>query len=154
MRKHCSSFLRLVLLLVPAVVLVAQTDHTNAFTGTWKLNVAKSKFTSGPPPQSATITIAPDGTFTMDGVDQKGEPNKWSHPWSVDKEVPLEGIENGTVISKLQGRTAEDTMKIGGKTVQTVHAALSPDGRTIKATIDGTDKQGGHVHNVEVYDKQ
>ena len=51
------------------LVLIAQTDHTNPFTETWKLNIAKSKFTSGPAPQSTTVTMAPDGTFTMEGID-------------------------------------------------------------------------------------
>jgi len=154
MRKHIPSFSWLVLLFVPAAVLVAQTDHTNAFTGTWKLNVAKSKFSPGPGPQSATVTIASDGTFTLEGVSPQGKPMKWSHPWSVDKEVPVDGIENGTIISKLQGRMADDTMKIGGKTVQTVHAVVSPDEKIITATINATDQQGRRVHSVEVYEKQ
>jgi hypothetical protein len=154
MRNPVRSYSRLVLLLVPAIILIGQTDRTDAFTGTWKLNVAKSKFSSGAAPQSATVTVAPDGTFTMEGVNEKGKPVKWSHAPSVDKEVPVDGIENGTIISKLQGRTVEETMKVGGKTVQTVHAVLSPDGKTIRATIDGTDNQGRHRHGVEVYDKQ
>ena len=41
--KKCPlHFARLVLLFVFAVVLFGQTDHTTAFTGTWKLNGAKS----------------------------------------------------------------------------------------------------------------
>jgi hypothetical protein len=153
MTKRLVYVLQLALLFASALVLMAQADHTNAFTGTWKLNVEKSKF-SGPVPQSSTVTIAPDGTFTFEAVDQKGEPHKWSHAWSVGKEVPIDGIENGTIISKLQGRTADDVMKVGGKTVQKVHAVLSPDGKTITATIDGTDPQGRSVHDVEVYEKQ
>lgn len=154
MRKHLPSFSRLVLLFVPAAILVAQMDHTNAFTGTWKLNVAKSKFSPGPAPQSSMVTMAPDGTFTMEGVDSQGKPFKLSHPWSVNKEVPVDGIENATIITKLQGRTMDDTMKSGGKTVQTVHAVLSPDRRTSTATIDATDEQGRHIHNVVIYEKQ
>jgi len=153
MTKHLADISRLTLLFAVAFVLIAQADHTNAFTGTWKLNVEKSKFI-GPAPQSATVTIAPDGSFTFEGVDQKGQPHKWSHAWSVDKEVPVDGIDNGTIMTKLQGHTADDVMKIGGKTVQKVHAVLSPDGKTITATIDATDPQGRSVHNVEVYDKQ
>jgi hypothetical protein len=38
----------------------AQTAQNDRFVGTWKLNVAKSKFSPGPPPKSATVTIAPD----------------------------------------------------------------------------------------------
>src|SRR5947209_17351512 len=108
MRNYVPLFSRLALLFVSAVTLIAQADHTNAFTGTWKLNVAKSKFSQGPGPQSVTVTIAPDGTFTLDGVSPQGKPIKWSHPWSVEKEVPVDGIENGTIITKLQGHMADD----------------------------------------------
>jgi hypothetical protein len=154
MRRSFRLFSRLVLLLVPAILLIAQSGRPDAFTGTWKLNLAKSKFSSGAGPQSATITVTPDGTFTMEEVNEKGKPMKWSHASSVDKEVPIDGIENGTMISKVQGSTLNETMKVAGKTVQTVHAVLSPDGKTIRATIDGTDNQGRHRHSVEVYDKQ
>ncbi len=51
MRKPLPSISRLVLLVVPVAALIAQTDHTNAFTGTWKLNVAKSKFSRNGPTQ-------------------------------------------------------------------------------------------------------
>src|SRR5215470_7266232 len=37
----------------------------DAQTGTWKLNVAKSNYKGGTPPQSSTVTITPDG---KDGV--------------------------------------------------------------------------------------
>ena len=145
---------QLVLVFASAVAFTAPMDHTSAFTGIWKLNVAKSKFNPGPGPQSATVTIAPDGAFTFEGVSPQGKPNKWSHAWSVDKEVPVDGIENATIITKLQGRTADDTMKISGKTVETVHAVVSQDGKTFTATIHATDQQGRPVHNVEVYDNQ
>src|SRR5690349_14840648 len=111
MRKQLLPFSRLVLLLVPALLLVAQADHSSGFTGTWMLNVAKSKFNPGPAPQSGTVTIA-NGTFKFEGVGPDGKSNKWSHPWPVDKEVPIDGMEKGTVISKLKGRTMDDTYKV------------------------------------------
>jgi hypothetical protein len=45
------------LLMLCALALVAAD---NPFVGTWKLNVAKSKFSPGPPPQSQTVTIGAD----------------------------------------------------------------------------------------------
>jgi hypothetical protein len=154
MRKPIHHISRLVLLFVSAVVFVAQTNHSTPFTGTWKMNLAKSKFSPGPPPQSQTVTIAPDGTFTVERVDAQGKSYKTSHPWSGGAEVPVEGVENETMISKIQGHTADDTWKIRGKTIQTVHAVVSPDGRTITATIQATDNQGRPVHNVVILDKQ
>jgi hypothetical protein len=154
MRKHFRSFSRLTLLLVPAIALIAQADHETAFTGTWKLNVAKSKFTpQAAAPQSATVTIA-DGTLRFEGIKPDGTSTKWSHPWPTDKEVPIDGMENGTIVSKLHGRTMDDTYKLGGKTFQTAHSVLSPDGKTVTVTIDSTDEQGRHMHAVEIWDKQ
>ena len=83
-----------------------------------------------------------------------GTPMKWSHRWSGGKEVPVDGIESGTIITKVQGRVADDTMKVGGKTVETVHAVVSQDGKTVTATVDGTDMQGRPMHHVEVFEKQ
>lgn len=105
MIKRLPSFSPLVLSFVPAVLLVAQADHANPFTGTWKLNVAKSKFSPGPVPKSANVTIAAYDTFTFEGVGPDGKTMKWSHPSSIDKEVPIDGIEKGTIITKLQGLT-------------------------------------------------
>ncbi len=100
-KKYPLHFARLVLLFVSAVVLFAQTDHVTAFTGTWKLNGAKSTFNPGPAPKSVTVTNAPDGTFQVESVDGQGKTMKWSHAWSGGAEVPIDGIENAT--SPLEG---------------------------------------------------
>jgi len=57
MRKHLPLFLRLALLLAFAFNVVAQTEHITPFTGTWKLNLAKSRFNPGPPFRSFTLTF-------------------------------------------------------------------------------------------------
>jgi hypothetical protein len=131
-------------------------EHTNAFTGTWKLNLAKSKISPGPPPQSAMITFAPDGTTTLEIVNDQGKAYHWSYPWSGGKEVPVtgEGMENTVTISRIQGRTKDNIAKTKGKIIRTSHDVVSPDGRTFTATIDTTDEQGHSVHSVEVYEKQ
>jgi hypothetical protein len=156
MKKRLASLLRLVLWLVPVVVLVAQANYNNVFTGTWKANVAQSHYSPGPPPKSTTLTFAPDGVCTLEVVDEKGKEYKYSMPWSTDgKEVPAPGMGEGTTISsKVQGHTMNVTMKAGGKIVQTIHAVASPDGRTHKGVIDAKDEQGHSVHDVVVFEKQ
>jgi hypothetical protein len=157
MRKHLPHGSRLALVFVSAVVLVAQQmEHTNAFTGTWKLNVAKSKISPGPLPQSITITFAPDGTTTLEIVNDKGKTYHRSFPWSGGKEVPFtgEGVENTVMISSIQGRTKDNILKTNGKVVLTSRDVVSPDGRTLTMTFDTTDEQGRSVHGVEVYEKQ
>lgn len=148
-------FARLVLLLVSGVILFGQTDHTTAFTGTWKLNSAKSTFDPGPAPKSVTVTNAPDGTFKTESVDARGKPIKWSHAWSGGVDVPIDGIDNASILSKVQSHTLDEIMKIGGKTAETVHAVVSPNGRTMTTTVDATtDHPGGPMHNVLILEKQ
>jgi hypothetical protein len=40
------------------VLLTATAMAADMIVGTWKLNVAKSKYSPGPPPQSAMVKIA------------------------------------------------------------------------------------------------
>ena len=55
---------------------LAQNDPA---IGTWKLNLAKSTYSPGPPPRSQTITTQAEGQghkFTVEGVDAQGNPLK------------------------------------------------------------------------------
>ena len=80
------------------------SGHTTAFTGTWKLNLSKSKFDPGPPFKSFTLIFTPEGVRHLDLV-TAGGPFKASLPWSDGKEVTpaAEGMENVRVISKIHG---------------------------------------------------
>jgi hypothetical protein len=99
-RKHLPLFSRLGLLSGAVIVLVAQTEHITPFTGTWKLNLAKSNFNPGPPFKSFTITFTPDGTRHLELVGADGQPIKVLLPWSDGKKVHVTGTENATAISK------------------------------------------------------
>jgi hypothetical protein len=103
-----------------------------------------------------TWTLTPDGTSTVEIIDDKGKPHKSSPPWSGGKEVSVtgEGIENMTIITSIQGRTLEETGKVKGTVIQTIHTVLSPDGRTLTTTDDATDEQGRPVHGVLLSEKQ
>jgi hypothetical protein len=155
MKTNLSHLLSVLLLFVCGATLVAQTDHITPFTGTWKMNGAKSKFSPGPAPKTITVTNAPDGTFTAESLDDQGRRTQWSHRWSGGTEVDINGIENATMISKVRGHTVDETIKIAGKTVETVHAVVSPNGRNMTTTIDGTkDYRGQPMHDVLFLEKQ
>jgi hypothetical protein len=74
-------------------------------------------------------------------------------PWG-GKEVPIDGIENGVSISTIRGHVLDAQTKIGGKTVTTVHAVVSPDGRTLTVTLDAIDEQGRPTQGVAIYERQ
>ena len=69
--------------------------QTNPFLGTWKLNVAKSKFEPGPAPKSLTRTIVADGggaKYPIEGVTADGKPISYSFSTKYDnKDTPVSG---------------------------------------------------------------
>jgi hypothetical protein len=154
MRKYVHQTLLLATLLASALILAAQTDQgNNPFVGRWQLNVAKSKFSPGPPPKSETVTIAPDGKVTVEGVDPQDKSFQWSYTRSGDAAVPIEGMENATVMEKMSGNTVDHTWKVGGGNT-TGHGVVSKDGRTMTYTQNGTDHESHRVHNVIIFEKQ
>ena len=66
------------------------------FVGTWQLNVAKSKFNPGPPPQSQTRTWDASGMVTAKGVGATGKAFSYGYTIKGDgKESPtMGGIPN------------------------------------------------------------
>ena len=153
--KYILKALLAIVTFVSVISLSAQENHTTPFTGTWKLNKAKSKFSPGSAPKSVTITNALDGFFTATSVDAQDRQVTWSHPWSDGKEVPINGMENATMLSKIRGNTLNETMRIAGVIAETVHVVVSPDGRTMTTTIHAlANHPMGSMHGVLVLEKQ
>lgn len=154
MNKHLCPVSRLLLLLVPAVVLVAQTQHINVFTGTWKLNNAPSTLSSGASPQSITLRLKEEGKTTVSEIDNQRKLFEWSYPWSDGQEVLAQGIKNATVTQTIRGRTCDVVLKQAGKPVTAIHAVVSADGKTQTRTITNTGQRGYRTQYTEVYNKQ
>ena len=130
----------------------AQSRQADPFTGTWKLDIAKSKFQPGPAPKNETVTVALDGKTTIAGVDQNGNANSWSFTPSGDAAVPIEGRENSTVSHKRTGNVVEDTWNFDGEKIKG-RGVISNSGKTVTYTQTGTDKEGHQIHNVRVYER-
>ena len=79
-------------LAVASLLLAAQT---NSMVGTWKLNVADSKFSSAAPPKSATRTVEAqtDGlSVSYEFVASDGSITKYSYTANFDaKDYPISG---------------------------------------------------------------
>lgn len=134
----------------------SQSDHSTAFTGAWKLNLAKSKFSPGPPFVSFMLTFTSDGVRHLDLVGAGGTPFKASLPWSDGKEVtPIGGgTETIRVVSKIHGRKVTDTWRRGGVIIEVVHGRVSADGKTLTMDVRGPIPEGGKFHNRVVFDRQ
>ena len=143
-----------------AGIVRVSAQASDARIGTWKLNVAKSKYSPGPAPQSNTLKIEASGQgekVTTEGVNATGTPTMTQYTANFDgKDYPLTGSQNADKVSlkRIDARTTERTDKKGDKVVQTVTRVVSQDGKTMTVTEKGTNAQGQAVDNVVVYEKQ
>jgi len=142
----------------PVTSLSAQAADPTS--GTWELNLAKSKFSPGPPPKSQTRTYEVTGEdvkFTAKGINAEGKPILVEYTAKYDgKDYPVTGSKDFDAISlrRVDVVTAEGTSKKAGKVVQTSKRVVSKDGKTLTLTVKGTNAKGQAVNNVSVYDKR
>src|SRR6266436_5965307 len=147
-----------VVLGVGFVSVSAQT--TDPRMGTWKLNVAKSQFSPGPPPQSLTVKVEPSGQgekVTAEFVNADGTRTTTQYTANFDgKDYPLTGsrIADTVSLKRIDARTTVRTDKKGGKVAQTLRRVVSQDGKTMTVTTKGTNAEGQAVNNVAVFNKQ
>lgn len=132
-----------------------QNSGDEAFNGTWKLNVAKSKFSPGPAPKSATVTIGPEGKVVYQAESAEGQTISWSTEMKYDgTAAPITGMENSTVTGKrIDDRTVEHVWKMPDST-STGRAVLSKDGKSMIYTMTGTTADGKPIHDRELWEKQ
>jgi hypothetical protein len=142
---------KLLLFALAIAVVVAAAD--DLFVGTWKLNLAKSKFSPGPPPKSLTVTIDPGGKVSVQEVTADGKELAWGYTTSGDTPATITGMENSTVVEKRTERTVNHTWNMGGSPM-TGHGVLSKNGKVMTYTLKGKNEKGEAISNVEVYDKQ
>jgi hypothetical protein len=130
-----------------------QAAQNDRFVGTWKLNVPKSKFNPGPPPQGETVTIAPDKVSVQE-VMADGKTQNWSYTPSPGSTATITGLENSSVTEKkVNDHTMEHTWKMGNATMQG-RGVLSKNGKKMTYTLTGTNQEGKPLHNVLIFEKQ
>ena len=144
-----------------AILLCATANRLpaqNSAAGTWKLNVAKSKYIPGPPPKSMTRTVQSEGDkvkYTFQGVAADGSPISYSFTVAYDgKDYPITGVAPGGAdtisIAKSGSGSNEATLKKSGHPVLISKVKMS-DGKV--TTITQTSPQGS-INNTLVYEKQ
>ena len=161
-QKSLGVSLATVLLALAAIVatttVTAAADH---WLGTWKLNLARSKY--NPPelaPKSQTvIREAVEGGMKLvsDGIDAQGKPTHNEYTAKFDnKDYPWKGQVNADSISliRLDEEYYESTWKLKGEVTITAQTVVSRDGKTLTTNQFGKDAQGRTVANMTVYDKQ
>jgi hypothetical protein len=146
--------------MVSALVLGSIAQAADNQVGTWKLNVAKSKYSPGPPPKEGTLIVEaiPNGLkITVEGTNAEDKPVHMEFAPKYDgKDVPATGMPGADTISmkKIDDYTVESVSKKEGKPLITTRTVVSKDGKTRTTTQKGTNAKGEKVNNTIVYDKQ
>lgn len=132
----------------------------DAALGTWKLNVARSKYSPGPAPRGGNITFEASGDAvkrTGEQIAADGRKSSLSYTVKMDgKFYPVTGSDlyDEISIKKIDDHNAEASMKRAGKVAVNANRQISRDGKVMTITITGTNTKGERINNVIVYDKQ
>ena len=128
--------------------------------GTWKLNMAKSKFSPAAPVKSlSSVREAADGglKMTTTGEQADGTAINASYTAKYDgNETPVTGAPYNTIsVKQVNANTLTFTQKKkDGKYSVTGRSVVSKDGKTMTSTIKGTNADGKAYSATMVWDKQ
>jgi len=146
-----------------AVSVPVAAQAQDAWIGTWKLNLAKSKYDPAnlaPKSQTLKQDAVAGGGFkgTTDGVDAQGKPTHTEQATMFDgKASKIKGAPDANttrVYKRIDNRTYEYVQRVGGKLTTTARTVVAADGKTRTITTTGKDAQGRTINNVAFYDRQ
>jgi len=146
------------LALVVSVSVRAQTA-SNPVLGTWKLNLAKSKFDPGPVPKGDTrmYEATPDGTkITVHTQTASGE-TRWETTFKPDgKPHPIIGnpYVDAIAVRPVSDLASKGDLMRSGKIVGHYSRTLSKDHNTLSLDETLTTAGGTMEHDIEVFDRQ
>lgn len=151
-----------VLVVVTAIaVAVLSGQGENLQVGTWKMNIAKSKFSTGTGFKSATSRIepVPGGVkHTVDSVYADGTTRKYAYTTTYDgKDVAVTGNSpygDTTALTRIDANTTRTVYKNKGKVTVIQMSVVSADGKTRTVTTKGTNPAGQAVDNLSFYERE
>ena len=155
--KHAIIFAALTVAFATPRAARAQSDPR---IGTWALNVAKSKYSPGPPPTKETRTYTKKGdtlSVSVESVDQQGHQVTLKYAAVENgKDYPLTGLPGGNAIAmtRVNDHTFEADTKKDGKVIGTTQGEISKDGRAMILIFRSVSSSGQPVTNVALYEKK
>jgi hypothetical protein len=125
--------------------------------GSWRLNVAKSKYSPGPPLRSETrvYTKGADGVKgIVSRVYGDGRSERFEYLANFGKDIMVTGIEqyDSVTLRKVDDLTSDAVLSHAGIVYGVARRVIAPDGKTMTITFDRRSSETP-VHNVAVYDK-
>lgn len=153
--------IRTTALIAVAITTVAAFGADNTL-GTWKVDVAKSKYTPAPMPiKSLNVTReASDGGVKQTTTGERTDGTKIDASYTAKydgKEVPVSGNSQYDTIAITQvnaNTLTDERKKTGGKYKATGRTVVSNGGKTMTSTTKGTNADGKAFTQVLVLDKQ
>ncbi|MCU1244029.1 MAG: hypothetical protein JWO71_4755 [Candidatus Acidoferrum typicum] len=130
--------------------------------GTWKLNVAKSKYSPGPAPKSMTRTVESAGDkvkYTFEGVAADGSKIAYTFTVAFDgRDYPINGSgapggADAIAIKKTNSGAYEAILKKAGKPILISRVQVSKDSNSTTISQSSADGKGA-TDNQMVFDKQ
>ena len=147
------------LIVLAAVLFASPAFAADPVVGTWKLNVAKSKFTAGAALTAGTrVYTESNGLYTLDqkltGTDGKEKSNRVKYRDGKDERQATAGAADTTHAKKIDANTWDFDLKKDGKVVGHVHRVVSADGKTLTVHNTGMQLSGAEGDETLVFDKQ
>ena len=133
--------------MLAALLFAGTAFAADPIVGSWKLNVAKSKFPAGQEVKSSSRTYTEaNGVYTLDqkltGADGK------------EMKQDTGGPVDATHAKKIDANTWDFELKKGDKVVGHVHRVVSADGKTLTVHNSGMMLSGMKGDQTLVFDKQ
>jgi hypothetical protein len=126
--------------------------------GTWRLNVAKSKYSPGPPMRDETrvYTRGPQGiagVVTRTYAD--GHVERYEYVANFGREYMVTGnpAYDAVTLKRIDENESEAVLSHAGTVYGVARRLISPDGKTMTIRFDRKNADVP-VHNVAIYDRQ
>jgi hypothetical protein len=142
-----------------AVFFASHAFAADPVLGTWKLDVAKSKFSAGAVLTAGTrVYTEANGLYTLDqkltGADGKEMSNRVQYRDGKEEKQATGGSADTTLAKKIDANTWDFDLKKDGKVVGHVHRVVSADGKTLTVHNTGVQLSGVKGDETLVFDKQ
>ena len=135
---------------------LATAQGTDRLAGTWRLNVAQSKYAAAPPKSQTTTLHAVDGGIheVVERVNADGTTTRWDVVVKYDgRDVPVKGdpSRDTVAMTKVDQNTVDVVNKKAGAVVSRMRIVVAHDGRSRTNTVMDP---SGKTTNVMVFDRR
>jgi len=150
--------------LIAAILLCTAVLHgekPSLLLGTWKLNLAQSKYEAGAPPYrkgTCRIETLADGIrIVYDLVGIRGGVTHLEWDGKLDgQDYPIQGIDEvlTNAYTRIDDLTYDIVIKADGKRAATARISISPDGKSLTTVTTSRNAEGKSLRSTVVYDRQ